>query len=63
MADNHNEEEYWHVHADGTVHCHAHPHKHAILKDHMDHCLVDAMRSGDSETLEELSKAIDLLMK
>ncbi len=112
MSDNHSEEEYWHVHADGTVHCHAHPHKHAntkavknrlarvighlqavermvddgrdcaevliqlaairsainnvckiILKDHMDHCLFDAMRSGDSETLEELSRAIDLLMK
>ena len=34
-----------------------------ILKDHMDHCVIDAMRAGDTETLEELDKAIDLLMK
>ena len=34
-----------------------------ILKDHMDHCVIDAMRVGDTETLEELNKAIDLLMK
>ena len=34
-----------------------------ILKDHMDHCVIDALRSGDAETLEELNKAIDLLMK
>ena len=34
-----------------------------ILKDHMDHCIVDAVRSGDTATLEELDKAIDLLMK
>lgn len=34
-----------------------------ILKDHMEHCVVDAVRSGDHETLEELNKAVDLLMK
>ena len=34
-----------------------------ILKDHMDHCVIDALRTGDSETLEALNKAIDLLMK
>ena len=34
-----------------------------ILKDHMDHCVIDAVRSGDSETLQELDRAIDLLMK
>lgn len=34
-----------------------------ILKDHMDHCLVDAVQSGDTAALEELDKAIDLLMK
>lgn len=34
-----------------------------ILKDHMDNCIVDAVRSGDRETLEELDKAIELLFK
>lgn len=34
-----------------------------ILKDHMDHCMVDAVLSGDQETLRELDRAIDLLMK
>ena len=34
-----------------------------ILKDHMDHCIIDALRSGDTETLSELDKAIDMLMK
>lgn len=34
-----------------------------ILKDHMDHCVIDAVRDGDTDTLEELNKAIDLLMK
>ena len=34
-----------------------------ILKDHMDHCIVDAVASGDRTTLDELDKAIDLLMK
>ena len=34
-----------------------------ILKDHMDHCIVDAVASGDRATLDELDKAIDLLMK
>lgn len=34
-----------------------------ILKDHMDHCIIDAVQSGDTKTLAELDKAIDLLMK
>ena len=34
-----------------------------ILKDHMDHCIVDAVRSNDTESIAELNKAIDLLMK
>ena len=106
----HNEEYGLHVHADGTIHSHAHTHQntktvknrlariighlHAvermvdegrdcsevliqlaairsainnlckvILKDHMDHCIVDAVQTGDMETLEELDKAIDLLFK
>ena len=34
-----------------------------ILKDHMDHCVIDAVQKGDTETLAELDRAIDLLMK
>lgn len=30
-----------------------------ILKDHMEHCIVDAVREGDKESIEMLSKAID----
>ena len=110
MTEQHNDDMGFHVHADGTVHSHAHTHQntktvknrlariighlHAvermvddgrdcaevliqlaairsavnnlcklILKDHMDHCVVDAIRCGDHETLEELNKAVDLLMK
>ena len=34
-----------------------------ILRDHMNHCVIDAVQKGDIETLSELDKAIDLLMK
>ena len=34
-----------------------------ILKDHLDNCVIDAVRSGDSEVLAELDNAIDMLMK
>lgn len=30
-----------------------------ILKDHIDHCIVDAVRENDTESIEELKKAID----
>ena len=30
-----------------------------ILKDHIDHCIVDAVREKDTESIEELKKAID----
>ncbi len=33
-----------------------------ILKDHMEHCIADAMRDGDQEAIEELEKAIDQLL-
>lgn len=33
-----------------------------ILKDHMEHCIVDAIESGDTETIEQLNKAIDQLL-
>ncbi len=34
-----------------------------ILKDHMEHCIVDAVQDGDKEALEQLNKAIDQFMK
>ena len=34
-----------------------------ILKDHIDHCIVDAVESGDTETIAELNRAIEILMK
>ena len=33
-----------------------------ILKDHIEHCLVDAVESGDHEAIEELTAAIDRFM-
>lgn len=34
-----------------------------ILKDHMDHCLIDAIRTNDTDSIDELNRAIDMLMK
>ena len=34
-----------------------------ILKDHIEHCLVDAVQSGDMETVYDLQKAIDQFVK
>lgn len=34
-----------------------------ILKDHIDHCIVDAVETGDTNTIDELNKAIEILMK
>lgn len=34
-----------------------------ILKDHMEHCIVDAVHTGDEAALDELNRAIELLMK
>ena len=34
-----------------------------ILKDHIEHCLVDAIEHGDRHTLEELNEAIDQFIK
>ena len=34
-----------------------------ILRDHMEHCFVDAIERGDHTELEELNRAIDQLMK
>jgi len=34
-----------------------------ILKDHMQHSLIEAIESGDEEAFEALDKAIDKLLK
>lgn len=34
-----------------------------ILKDHMEHCIVDAVESGDRTAIENLNKAIDGFIK
>ena len=34
-----------------------------ILKDHLEHCIVDVVGSGEKDTLNELSRAIELLLK
>lgn len=34
-----------------------------ILKDHIAHCIVDAVEHGDQETLEALNRAIDRMME
>lgn len=34
-----------------------------ILKDHMDHCIIDAVESGDRASLENLNRAIDSFIK
>lgn len=34
-----------------------------ILKDHIDHCIIDAVKTGDQESVANLEKAIDRLIK
>lgn len=34
-----------------------------ILKDHIAHCLVDAVETGDMKTVEQLNQAIDQFMR
>ena len=34
-----------------------------ILKDHLEHCIVDAVETGDMAALDELKHAVELLMK
>lgn len=34
-----------------------------ILKDHLDHCIVEAVESGDHDAIENLNKAIDSFIK
>lgn len=34
-----------------------------ILQDHIEHCVVDAIETGDAKVLQELSMAIDKFVK
>lgn len=34
-----------------------------ILKDHIEHCIVDAIKDGDEQAIIELNKAIDQFIK
>lgn len=34
-----------------------------VLKDHLAHCIVEAIEEGDQETMEQLNKAIDMFVK
>lgn len=34
-----------------------------ILKDHIEHCIVDAVEANDQSAIEELERAIDKLLK
>ena len=34
-----------------------------ILKDHIEHCVIDAVASNDREALEQLNKAVDSFIK
>ena len=34
-----------------------------ILKDHLEHCVVNAIKTGDAEALDELKHAVKLLLK
>ena len=34
-----------------------------ILKDHLDHCIIDAVNDDDPEALEKFKKAIDQFIK
>ena len=33
-----------------------------ILKDHLEHCVVDAVESGDEKSLEDLMAAVDKII-
>ena len=34
-----------------------------ILKDHIEHCILDAVETGDQQALDDLNHAIDHLLK
>lgn len=34
-----------------------------VMKDHIEHCIVDAVKNNDTETLDKLNEAIDRFIK
>ncbi|MBP8893697.1 MAG: metal-sensing transcriptional repressor [Saprospiraceae bacterium] len=34
-----------------------------VLEDHINHCVIDAVESGDKKVLEDLSNAVDKFLK
>lgn len=34
-----------------------------ILKDHMEHCIIDALKNGNQDALNELNRAIDQMIR
>ena len=34
-----------------------------ILKDHLEHCIVDALNTGNKDALDELNRAVEMLIK
>ena len=34
-----------------------------ILKDHLEHCIVEAVNTGDKNALDEMNRAVELLLK
>ena len=34
-----------------------------ILKDHLEHCIVEAVKDGDTAAIEQLNRAVDQLLK
>ena len=39
-----------------------HKHDEQSKKDHIDHCIIEAVKKNDDETIEELKKAIDKMI-
>ncbi len=35
----------------------------SVLQSHIEHCIVDAVKNGDMNQIDELNKAIDLFVK
>jgi len=34
-----------------------------ILKDHLEHCIVDAINTGDTDKMDDLDRAVKMLLK
>ena len=35
----------------------------SLLKEHISHCIVEAVAEGDNESVDKMNRAIDLFMK